>query len=93
MFVPDFAAFKRYSAMNPFGRILLGALAVFILWSLVRAFRNGIINSTTGHSFTLDDSPMLFTLTAIVHAGIGLYFAYLAAGYQAAGFAPWLGWS
>jgi hypothetical protein len=35
-----------------------------------------IITSTTGYSFTLDDSPMLFTLTAIVHAGGALSFAY-----------------
>jgi hypothetical protein len=85
-------AFKQYGAMNPSGRIILGALVAFILWSLVRAFRDGIITSTIGHSFTLDDSSMLFTLTAIAHAGVALFFANLAAGYEAAGFARWLGW-
>jgi hypothetical protein len=86
------AAFKQYSAMNPSGRIILGALAAFILWSLVRAFRRGIIKSTSGCSFTLDDSPMLFTLTAIAHAGGALSFGYLAAGYEAAGITRWAGW-
>jgi len=78
--------------MNPFGRIILGALAAFILWSLVRAFRRGIINSTAGYSFTLDDSSMLFRLTAIAHAGVALYFGYLAAGYETAGITRWVGW-
>ena len=78
--------------MNPSGRIILGALAAFILWSLVRAFRRGIIKSTSGYSFTLDDSPMLFTLTAIAHAGGALSFGYLAAGYEAAGITRWAGW-
>ena len=78
--------------MNPYGRIILGALAVFILWSLVRAFQRGRISSTSGYSFTLDDSPMLFTLIAIAYAGGALYFAYLAAGYDAAGFVRWIGW-
>jgi hypothetical protein len=78
--------------MNPFGRIILGALAALILWSLVRAFQRGIINSTTGYSFTLDDSPTLFTLAAIAYAGGALYFGYLAAGYEAAGIAGWVGW-
>jgi hypothetical protein len=78
--------------MNPSGRIILGALALLLLWSLVRAFRRGVINSTSGHSFTLDDSPILFTLAVVVHAGIALFFSYIAAGYDAAGFAHWLGW-
>jgi hypothetical protein len=37
-------------------------------------------------------SPMLFTLTAIVHAGGALFFAYIAAGYEAAGITRWVGW-
>jgi hypothetical protein len=78
--------------MNPFGRIILGALAAFTLWSLVRAFRRGIIGSASGGSFTLDDSPILFTLTAIAHAVGVVYFAYLAAGFEAAGFIRWIGW-
>jgi hypothetical protein len=78
--------------MNPTGRIILRALAAFILWSLVRAFRRGVINSSRGYGFTLDDSPMLFTLTAIVHAGGALFFAYIAAGYEAAGITRWVGW-
>jgi hypothetical protein len=79
--------------MNPGGRIILGALAVFLLWSLIRAFRRGVINSTSGYSFTLDDSPVLFTLVAIVHAGGVVFFGCIAAGYDAAEFTHWFGWS
>jgi len=77
--------------MHPAGRFILGALAVFILWTLVRAFRRGVIQSR-GYSFTLDDSPMLFTLCVMVHASGALYFAYLAAGYPPAGFARLMFW-
>jgi hypothetical protein len=77
--------------MHPAGRIVLGALAAFIVWTLVRAFRRGVIYSS-GYSFALDDRPMLFTLAAIVHAFGAVFFAYLAAGYQMAGFARWIGW-
>jgi hypothetical protein len=77
--------------MHPAGRMILAALAAFIVWTLVRAFRRGVIYSR-GYSFALDDSPMLFTLAAIVHAFGALFFAYLAAGYQMAGFTRWFGW-
>jgi hypothetical protein len=92
VFALGLPAFKPGGAVNPIGRIILGALAAFTVWSLVRAFRRGVINSSSGYSFTLNDSPMLFTLTAIVHAGGALFFAYIAAGYEAAGFARWFGW-
>jgi hypothetical protein len=85
------AVFER-RAMHPAGRIILAALAAFILWTLVRAFRRGVIYSG-GYGFALDDSPMLFTLAAIVHAFGALFFAYLAAGYEMAGFARLFGWS
>jgi hypothetical protein len=75
--------------MHPAGRIILGALAVFILWTLVRAFRRGVIYSD-GYGFSLDESPMLFTITIIVHALGALFFAYLSAGYEMAAIARWL---
>ena len=75
--------------MHPAGRIILGALAVFILWTLVRAFRSGVVYSR-GYSFSLDESPMLFTIAIIVHALGALFFAYLSAGYEMAAIARWL---
>ena len=75
--------------MNPAGRIVLGALAVFILWTVVRAFRRGVVFSD-GYGFSLDESPMLFTLAIIVHALGALYFTYLAAGYEMVAIARWL---
>ena len=77
--------------MHPAGRMILAALAAFIVRTLVRAFRREVIYSR-GYSFALDDSPMLFTLAAIVHAFIAAFFAYVAAGYEMAGFARWFGW-
>jgi hypothetical protein len=71
--------------MHPASRIILAALAAFILWTLVRAFRRGVIYSG-GYSFALDDNPMLFTIAAMVHAFGALFFADLAAGYEMAGF-------
>ncbi len=77
--------------MHPAGRIILGVLAAFVMWTLVRAFRRGVIYSR-GYSFALDDSPMLFTLAAVVHAFCAAFFAYLAAGYPMSGFARLFGW-
>ncbi len=77
--------------MHPAGRIILGALAAFVMWTLVRAFRRRVIYSR-GYSFALDDSPMLFTLAAIVHASCAVFFAYLAAGYPMSGFTRLFGW-
>jgi hypothetical protein len=56
---------------------------VFVTQSLLRP---------VGYSLALDGSPMLFTPTAIVHAGGALFFAYIAAGYEAAGITRWVGW-
>ena len=75
--------------MNPSGRIILGALALFIFWTLVRAFRRGVIYSD-GYGFSLDENPMMFTLAVIVHTLGALFFAYLAAGYEMASIARWL---
>jgi hypothetical protein len=52
--------------IHPVSRAILGALAVFILWTVVRAFRRGVIYSD-GYGFSLDESPMLFTIAIIVH--------------------------
>ena len=71
--------------MPPVGRVVLGALAVFMVWTLVRALRGGTIFSQ-GSAFDINDQPMLFSLTAAVHVAGAAFFAWLAAGGDIAGF-------
>ena len=77
--------------MNLGSRILLAALAIFILWTVVRALKRGVVYSR-GYSFRLDDSPLLSTLAVVVHCLGAMFFAYLAGGYDMAGFARLCGW-
>jgi hypothetical protein len=71
--------------MHPIGRIVLGLLAAFMLWSLIRAFRNGMIFSD-GFGYDSNERPMMFALVAASHVvGICL-FGWLAAGGDIAAF-------
>ena len=71
--------------MNPVSRILVGALAIFILWMLVRAFRRGTIFSR-GVGYDINTQPIMFALIASIHVfGICL-FAWLAGGGDIAAF-------
>ena len=67
------------------GRVILGALAIFTVWTLVRALRSGTIFSQ-GAAFDVNDQPILFSLTLAVHAVVAVFFAWLAAGGDIAGF-------
>jgi hypothetical protein len=75
--------------MHPIGRAVLAALAVLMVWSLVRALRSGKIFSEM-RAYSIDEQPFLFSLTAGAHfLGIA-YFAWLAAGGDAATFYHWV---
>jgi hypothetical protein len=64
--------------MPAIGSFMMGAFAVFIAWTLVRAWRNGTIFSD-GVAYNAGEQPMMFASTAALH-GIGaLLFAWLAA--------------
>jgi hypothetical protein len=59
--------------------LMMGAFAVYIVWTLVRALRQGIIFSD-GIGYDIDEQPMKFASTVAMH-GIGaMLFAWLAAG-------------
>ena len=75
--------------MNPVGRAVLAALAVLMVWSLVRTLRTGRIFSEM-RAYSLDEQPFLFSLTAGVHFVGIFYFAWLAAGGDAATFYRWM---
>jgi hypothetical protein len=76
--------------MWPPGRVILGVLAVFVAWTVVRAWRSGQVFSE-GWGYRLDDQPLLYTLTMIVHAAAIAWFLWLAAGYDTASLLHLLG--
>ena len=75
--------------MHPIGRTVLGALAVFMVWALLRAFRTGQINTELA-AYSLDDQPFLFSITAAAYALGIAWFAWLAAGGDPATFYRWI---
>ena len=65
--------------MRPVAVLMMGAFAAYIVWTLVRAMRDGVIFSD-GIGYELDAQPVTFASTAAIH-GVGvLLFAWLAAG-------------
>jgi hypothetical protein len=62
----------------PVARLLMGAFAVYIAWTLVRALRTGIIFSD-GIAYDAHQQPRMFASTAAIHGGGAVLFAWLAA--------------
>jgi hypothetical protein len=77
--------------MNPYGRLVMAALAVFVLWTLVRAWRSGVIFSE-GRGYAIDENPTIYSLGLAVHGGIAIYCALLAAGLTNTEIWQWLLW-
>ena len=65
--------------MHPVGRIVVGAFALFIVWTLVRALRRGTIFSR-GTPYDINEQPMMFAFVAASHVIVILFFGWLAAG-------------
>ena len=63
----------------PLASFMMGAFAVFILGSVVRALRSGIIFSD-GVPYDVDERPRMFASMAAVHCSGVLLFAWLASG-------------
>jgi len=59
------------------GSFMLGAFAVFIARTLVRALRNGVIFSD-GVPYDIHVQPRKFASTAAIHGGGAVLFAWLA---------------
>ena len=65
--------------MPPVGSFMMGGFAAYIIWTLVRAMRNGVIFSD-GVGYDVHEQPTKFASMVVIH-GIGaLLFAWLAAG-------------
>jgi hypothetical protein len=71
--------------MHPVGRIVLGVFALFILWTVVPALRSGTIFSR-GTAYDTNEQPMMFAFVAACHVILVLFFGWLAAGGDIAGF-------
>jgi hypothetical protein len=70
--------------MPPVASFMLGAFAVFMMRTLVRALRNGIIFSD-GVPYNFKERPSMFASTAAIHGSGALLFAWLAVNGHIAG--------
>ena len=66
--------------MPIYGRVVMGVLAVFVLWTVQRAWRSGVLYSR-GTPYVLDDNPTMYTIGVVVHIAMAIYCAALAAGF------------
>lgn len=66
--------------MDPIGRVVMAGLAVFVAWTVVRALRSGSLYSEN-MEFTVDGNPVMYSLGLVVHAGMAVFCAAMAAGY------------
>ena len=73
-------------------RALTACLAVFIVWTMVRGFREGVVYDE-GQAIEEDQSPMMFAVSMAVRGGFVVFFLWLAAGYDSASFARVFGLS
>lgn len=71
--------------MHPLGQAIFGCLAIFTVWTIVRAMRTGVIYSK-GAEFALDERPIAFGLALAVHLGIVAFCVWCAAGYDPVAF-------
>lgn len=76
--------------MPPFGCFMLGAFAVFIIRTLVRALRSGVIFSD-GVPYDARERPGMFASTAAIHGSGALLFAWLAVRGDIAGLLSLMG--
>jgi hypothetical protein len=74
---------------NPIGRTIAALVAAFVVWTVVRAFRQGVIYDNI-YSFSLDESPMLFSIAVISHMLGAAFLLSVAAGYDQATFLHWV---
>ncbi len=62
-------------------RLVMGAFALFVIGTMVRAWRTGRVYSGMW-SFDADESPLLYALLLAGHTFIAALFVWTAAGYS-----------
>ena len=71
-------------------RALLAALAIFVVWTMIRACRSGTIFSE-GVGYSAEEQPAIFALGLFVHGLCAAFLLWLAAGYDQRSFFRLLG--
>jgi hypothetical protein len=66
--------------MPVYGRIIMGCLAIFVAWTMLRAMHSGTI-FTRGQACEETAHPAMFIVIMIVHGFIVMFCLWLAAGY------------
>ena len=66
-------------------RALMAALACFVAWTMIRAWRSGTIFSQ-GIGYSADEQPAIFALGLVAHGFCVAFLLWLAAGYDRASF-------
>ncbi len=66
--------------MDPFGRVMMGGLAVVMFVMLLRATMTGVVYNE-GDAVSADDNPSGFVLNVVVDTAGMFFFGALAAGY------------
>ncbi len=74
------------------GRFIMGAFALFVIWTLARAWRTGRIRSGVWR-FDAGDNPAMYMLTFAGHVFIVAMFTAGAAGYSPPQFLDMVGLS
>jgi len=64
--------------MPPVAGLMMGAFAAFIMWTLVRALRDGVIFSD-GIGYDIHQQPKKFASTVALHGTGAFLFTLLAA--------------
>jgi hypothetical protein len=67
--------------MPAFGRVVMGALAVFLAWTLVRGFRRGVVYDQ-GRAYEREARPVMFGAIMASHAAGMALCVGMAAGYS-----------
>jgi len=67
--------------MPPVAGLMMGAFAVFTMWTVVRALRDGVIFSD-GVGYDIHEQPTKFASTAALHGTGALLLAWLAAHHH-----------
>jgi hypothetical protein len=71
--------------MPVYGRVIMGCLAIFVAWTMLRAMQSGTIYSR-GSAYEENTQPTIFILAMIAHGLIVMFCLWLAAGYTPTSF-------
>ena len=63
-----------------YGRWIFAGLTLYLVWTLVRAWRSGVIVNNVWR-FDVDDNPILFSLECASRVGLIVICTGVAAGY------------